>query len=71
MPLDRVIVSPLADSDANIKRQKTIHSFKTPLTATEIHFRKKKRWNKNTMKAAGDLLNSRMATIIFSIPFTC
>lgn len=50
MPLDRVIVSPLADSDANIKRQKTIHSFKTPLTATEIHFRKKRDGTKTPWK---------------------
>lgn len=32
----------MADSDANINRT-TIHSFKIPQTATEIHFRKNKK----------------------------
>lgn len=67
MPSDRVIVSLLADSDANRKGRTTMHYFKSPQMATEIRVRKKiKRWNKNIMKAAGDVLYSSMATIIFN-----
>lgn len=57
MPSDRVIVSLLAGSDANLRGRTTIHASKAPPSAPEIHFRiKKKRWNQNIMKAAGDFL---------------